>query len=276
MYQIGKINQLEVFRESPHGMYLMDEDGHEVLLPNKYVPEGLEIDDDIEVFLFKDSEDRITATTQRPKILLNEFASLQVRQISEFGAFLDWGLDKDLLVPFAEQSRKMQKGEWHIVYLYIDEQTNRLVASSKLSRHVEKQDIELSNGQEVDLLIGRPTDIGFNVIIDNRYQGLIYKNEIFRDIRMGHQTKGFIKLIRPDGKIDVSLQRQGFQAIETHAEKILLRLKQKGGFLPLHDKSSPEEITKQLQMSKKNFKRAIGGLYKKGTIKISPEGIRLQ
>ena len=269
------MNTLEVFRESPHGMYLMDEDGFEVLLPNKYVPKDVEIDDDIEVFVFKDSEDRLTATTLRPKITLHEFGCLQVSEVTKFGAFLDWGLEKDLLVPFAEQSRKMQKGDHYIVFLYIDEQTNRLVASSKLSRFFEPEIQDIKEQDEVDLLIGHPTDIGFNVIINNKYKGLIYKNEVFQDLRLGLRTKGYIKQIRPDHKIDVSLQKQGFQKVEPNAQKILQVLERQNGFMPLNDKSSPEEITRKLQMSKKTFKKAIGGLYKKRLIRIESDGIYL-
>ncbi len=275
MIEIGKYNRLEVFRHTPQGTYLMDEEGYEVLLPQKYVPDGIEIDAELEVFVYNDSEDRLVATTQTPKIKLHEFAYLEVVQVNKFGAFLDWGLDKDLLVPFAEQSRKMITKQWYLVYLYLDEETERLVASSKLKQFLDQEHLTVAVGEEVDLIVAKETDLGYNVIINNLHRGLIFSNEIFQSVQIGDRLKGYIKNIREDNKIDVSLQKQGFGNIEPNADKILTALQENKGFLPLHDKSKPEAIMLRLEMSKKTFKKAIGGLYKQRLIRIGEEGIYL-
>lgn len=275
MIELGKFNVLEVFRRSPHGVYLMDEDGLEVLLPNKFVPENIQIDDNMEVFVFKDSEDRLTATTQKPMILLNEFACLKVREVNQVGAFLDWGLDKDLFVPYAEQSRKMEKNQKYIVYLFSDLKTNRLVASSKLGQFLSTEKPDLERGQEVDLLIGRPTEIGINAIINNKFRGLIYKNEVFKVLELGDRMKGYVKNIREDYKIDLSLEPLGHLSIEPHAEKLLELIKKSQGKLKLTDNSNPEMIMRVAQMSKKAFKRAAGSLYKQRLIEIKEDGIYL-
>jgi predicted RNA-binding protein (virulence factor B family) len=275
MIQIGKYNKLEVFRRSPHGMYLMDEEGEEVLLPNKYVADTLEIDDEIEVFIYKDSEDRLVATTARPKIQLHQFACLEVKAVTGVGAFLDWGLEKDLMVPFSEQHRKMDAGRRYVVYMYEDEQTNRLVATSKLDQFLEKENLTVEAGEKVKLLIASPAPRGFYAIINNKHWGLVYANEIFQPIRVGDEMVGYIKHIREDKKIDLSLQQQGFANVEPNAQKVLQMLKRNDGFLPLHDKSHPDMIQGQLGMSKKTFKKAIGGLYKQHLIRIESDGIHL-
>ena len=275
MIQPGIINLLRANRTAPPGMYLIDEDGTEVLLPNKYVPEDLLLDDEIEVFVFYDSEDRMTATTATPKVQLNQFAGLQVLEVNAVGAFLDWGLEKDLLVPFAEQERKMQQGETYLIRMYYDETTRRLVGSSRIGKFLSNEQIDLKVGDEVDLIIGEKTDLGRKVIINNQYLGLLYKNEIFQTIRTGSTTKGYIKNIREDKKIDVSLQQQGYQNIEPNAQKILTALTASDGFLPMNDKSSPELIQHEFEMSKKTFKKAIGALYRERRIRIEPDGIHL-
>ncbi len=276
MLEIGKLNTLTVLRPSPQGLYLGDEDAETaVLLPNKYVPEGLNINDEIEVFIYRDSQDRVIATTLEPMAMVNEFAFLQVREVTKFGAFMDWGLMKDLLVPFREQATKMKEGNFYVVFLYLDEQTDRVVATSKFARFFKRHDIRVQEGEEVDLLVYKTTELGANVIINNSYQGLIYKNELFQRVRYGHKLKGFIKKIREGNKIDVSLQKQGHLNIEPSAEKVLEELKRSEGFLGLNDKSPPQEIYNELQMSKKTFKKAIGGLYKQRLIRIEKSGIYL-
>jgi len=276
MFEIGKFNRLKALRLTPPGMFL-GKDGEEevVLLPHRYIPPTLVVGDEVDVFIYLDSEDRLIATTQKPKIQLNQFACLEVKDVNKVGAFLDWGLDKDLMVPFSEQKRNMKKGESYLVYLFLDEESNRLVATSKIEPFLEKETIELSEGEEVDLLIGESSDIGVNVIINNRYKGLIYHNEIFHNIYPGDRTKGYIKAVREDRKIDVSLQQQGFKNIDRTAEILLQKLKANEGYLDLHDDSDPGEIMVRLQMSKKSFKKAVGLLYKKRLIVLEPQGIRL-
>lgn len=276
MIHLGEYNNLKIVRQTDNGLYLTDEEGTgEVLLPNKFVPETWELGDVLQVFIIKDSEDRLTAVTATPKIKLNEFACLQVREVNDFGAFLDWGMDKDLLVPFKEQPGKMIPGNWYIVYLYLDEQTERLAASARYQKFFEKQFIRLKAGEEVDLLIDNPTELGTNVIINNRYRGLLYQNEIFEKLRRGDRRKGYVKLVRPDGKIDVTLQKTGFAKIEPNGEKILAQMKANHGYLLLTDKSDPEDIIAALQMSKKTFKKAIGTLYRQRLIRLEEDGIYL-
>ena len=275
MIEIGKYNTLTAARRIVHGMVLVDEEGDDVLLPKKFVPEELEPEDTIEVFVYTDSEDWPVATTQRPKAILGQFAYLQVKEVVPFGAFLDWGLDKDLLAPFAEQSKKMERGKGYLVYLLLDEQTGRMIASSKLNKFLETENIELEEKQEVELLIGPQTDIGYNAIINHRYRGLLYKSDLFRTVQPGDQCKGYVKTIRPDKKIDLSLRQPGYAHVEPNAEKILQLLEKNNGFLGLHDKSAPEEITARLQMSKKTFKKAIGALYKQKLVRIEEDGVYL-
>lgn len=270
---IGYQNKLTVIRFTPPGAYLGDADGSEILLPTKYIPHKLNVDDIIDVFVYKDSEDRLIATTLKPFVHVNEFAFLKVKDVNKFGAFLDWGIEKDLLVPFREQIGKMQMGNSYLVYLYLDPKTERLAATQKIQSHFETSDIQLEIGEEVDLLVADETELGVNVIINNRYRGLVYANEIFTDLLIGDRTKGYVKNIRPDNKIDISLQKAGLENLETGAEKILDILKSNDGFLPLTDKSAPEDIQFHLQMSKKNFKRSIGILYKKRLVKLTEKGI---
>lgn len=274
--ELGKLNTLKVLRDTSVGMYLGDEEGNDVLLPNKYIPEDLNIDDDIEVFLYQDSEDRIIATTLTPNIKLGEFALMRVRDVNNVGAFMDWGLEKDLLVPFREQGRELEYGEQHVIHLYHDAESNRLVGSSKISQFLDNEDHDLEEGQEVDLLVFKETDLGFKVIINNEYEGLVYRNEVFKDIRVGTKTKGFVKYLRDDEKIDISLQKQGYRnVIDDVSQSILDKLNANDGFLPYHDKSDPEDIKKVFSLSKKNFKKAIGNLYKEKIIKIESKGITL-
>ena len=272
--EIGKYNQLEVLKETPQGLYLGDT-VEEILLPTKFIPEGTEVGDVLEVFIYNDSEDRIIATTQRPYAVVDEFACLRVKDTTTFGAFLSWGIEKDLMVPFSEQKDKMERGEYYLVYIYLDDVTDRLVASSKLHKFLSREPLQYHVGDEVQLVIGDETPLGFQVIVDQQYLGLVYHNEIFKPIRPGDQIRGYVKQTREDLKIDVSLQPIGIQGIDQIAQGVLTKLKDSGGYLPLHDKSDPDDIQKTLHLSKKSFKKAIGSLYKNRIIQIEKEGIRL-
>jgi len=231
----------------------------------------------IEVFVYRDSEDRKVATTLSPAIFLHEFAQLKVKAVTKVGAFMDWGLEKDLMVPFREQKQDMVEGRWYIVYLLLDEKTDRLYASNRMERYIQNESLSVQEGQEVNLLVQQKTDLGYAVIINHQHRGLIFENEIFQDIRVGEKLKGFVKKIRDQNKIDVSLQATGFrQANEGNAGLIMKKLEEYEGFLPLNDKSSPEEIAGVLEISKKAFKKAIGSLYKERKIEITSEGIKTQ
>jgi len=281
MLEIGKYNTLTILRDTKVGLFLGDPENdpegiHDVLLPNKYVPKEFEIGEELIVFVYLDHEQRPVATTLVPYILLNEFALLRVNYINNVGAFMDWGMEKDILVPFKEQARPMEKGKRYLVYLYMDKQTNRLVASSKTNQFLNNDQLTVEKGEEVDLIVSHITDMGINVIINEQHKGLLYKDEVYDDsIRTGDRMRGYIKNIRPDNKIDVALQVQGVESIEPNAEKVLNELRASRGFLRLNDNSHPEDIKTVLKMSKKSFKKAIGSLYKEKLIEIKEDGIYL-
>ncbi|WP_026630969.1 CvfB family protein [Dyadobacter alkalitolerans] len=275
MLFIGKYNHLTIERLTSVGMFLSDVEGEEVLLPNQYLTDEMQIGDTIKVFVYLDSEDRPVATTETPKIIRNQFAFLEVTDVTEHGAFMDWGLIKDLFVPFREQSTPMQLGEWHVVFLYLDQKSSRLIASTKIDRFLENERLTVAEGDEVDLLIFSKSDLGYNAIVNQYHKGLIYANEIFREINVGDSLRGYVKKIREENKLDLSLQKTGYEVVEPTAQAILDQLKKANGFLNLSDNSSPEDIYKKLQISKKVFKKAIGGLYRQGLIKIGDDGIRL-
>ena len=274
MINIGEYNELEVVKQLDFGIYLRDGDT-EILMPTKWVPQDTKIGDTLNVFIFRDSDDRLIATTIVPYATANTFAYLEAKQVNQVGAFLDWGMDKDLLVPFREQSQRMEPGKSYVVFVYVDEKTNRLTASTKLNRFIENSNIELRDNDIVDLLIYSETDLGFNAIINNRYSGLIYKNEIYEAIRVGDKIKGYVKHVREDNKIDLSLQKSGFELVDDVKWRILNMMKQNAGFLSLNDNSSPEEIKSKLQISKKAFKKAVGALYRERLVKITEKGIEL-
>ncbi len=274
MIELGKYNTLKIIRDTSVGLFLSD-GTTDVLLPNKYVPKRFEIEDEIKVFVYLDHEERLTATTLKPYIQRDEFAYLKVSYINQYGAFLDWGLEKDLFVPFKEQARKMEEGKRYLVYAYLDEKTDRLVASSKLNQFLEQETIDLEPNQEVDLIVSHITELGINVIINSKYKGLLYKDEVFENLTPGKKLKGYIKNIREDKKIDVSLTKQGFDGIEDNAQIVLEELKSSNGFLRLTDNSHPEEIKTVLKMSKKAFKKAIGNLYRQKLITLKEDGIYL-
>ena len=276
MIHIGVYNELIVDRILAPGAFLIDSEGNDVLLPNKYIPIGIKIGDQLNVFVYNDSEDRIVATTLRPLLQLHEFGYLKVKDVNNIGAFLDWGLEKDLLVPFRQQHKRLNIGQWCLVYLYIDTLTHRLAATTKVDKHFEKKNIELEVNQEVNLLITNESDLGVNVIINNTYSGMIFRNQIYKDIMIGDHMKGFIEQVRSDGKIDVSLRKKGMKNLEAGAQTILDELRASNGFIPLTDKSTPEEIQSILQMSKKNFKKSLGILYRNKQVLLKEEGVMLR
>jgi uncharacterized protein len=275
LIQVGAYNELEVIKQMDFGIYLGD-GSVEILMPQKWVPSGTAIGEVMDVFIFRDSEGRLIATTVKPYAIAGEFAFLEVQQANNMGAFLDWGMEKNLLVPFSEQPFKLEEGKSYVVFVYVDEKSDRIVASAKLNKFIEREDIDVKAGDVVDLLIYSETDKGFNAIINNRFTGLIYRNEVFDSIRIGDKMKGYIKQVREDNKIDLSLQKSGFELVDDVKWKILKLLKEKNGFLPLNDDSSPEEIKSALQISKKAFKKAIGALYKEQLVKLTPKGVELR
>ena len=274
MLFIGKYNNLTILRDTSVGFFLGDVEGEEVLLPNKYKTDDMQIDDVIRVFVYNDSEDRPVATTETPKIVRNEFANLEVKDVSEHGAFLNWGLEKDLFVPFREQSTPMEIGEWHVVFLYLDQKTSRLIATTKRDRYLENERLLVKEGDEVDIIIWKKTDLGYNVVVNQFHKGLIYANEVFKPITIGESLKGYVKKIRDENRLDISLEKQGYEnVVEPTAQRILDDLKKNDGYLNLSDASAPEDINRLLGISKKVFKKAIGGLYKQGLIRIAEDGI---
>lgn len=275
MIKVGQLNRLRVKKEVAFGVYLDGGEYGDILLPNKVVPKDTAIDDMLEVFIYFDSEDKIIATTLRPRAKVGSCAFLKVIDVNRVGAFLDWGLDKDLLVPKPEQHRPMEKDKFYIVYLKEDNK-GRIIASSKLDYFLDKTQATFKPGDEVSLLIAERTQLGNKVIINNSHWGLIHSADIFQTLSSGKRMPGYIKTIREDGKIDVVLKKQGRESTLDLAGRILEQLQSEGGFLPLHDKSSPEEIKRALSDSKKNFKNAIGKLYKQGDILIEADGIRLK
>ncbi len=274
MIRVGEYNELEVVKELDFGIYLREGD-IEILMPTKWVPEGTKIGAFLDVFIFRDSDDRLIATTVKPMATNETFAFLEAKQVNEVGAFLYWGMDKDLFVPFREQAQRMETGKSYVVFVYVDEETDRLVASSKLSRFIVREEVELREGDIVDLLVYSETDLGFNAIVNDLYSGLIYKNEIFEAIRVGDKMQGFVKRIREDEKIDLSLQKSGFELVDDVKWRILKLMKEENGFLPLNDDSTPEEIKAKLQISKKAFKKAIGALYRERLVKLTDKGVQL-
>ena len=275
MIKIGQLNKLMVIKEVSFGIYLDGEDFGEILLPNKVVPQGTKVNDILEVFIYFDSEDKIIATTLTPRAKLGCCAFLKVIDVNRVGAFLDWGLDKDLLVPIPEQHRPMVCDQSYIVYLKLDNK-GRIIASSKLDYFLDKSPAPFKRGDDVRLLISETTDLGTKVIINDSHWGLVHSGDIFQTLSYGKRIRGYIKTIREDGKIDVVLKKMGQDSILDLASRILIELQKKGGFLPLHDKSSSLDISRAFGESKKSFKSAIGQLYKRGEIIIESDGIRLR
>jgi|TARA_R110002110_G_scaffold307631_8_gene521288 predicted RNA-binding protein (virulence factor B family) len=275
MIKLGEYNKLTILRDTDPGLYLGDDEENVVLLPHKYKPDNFEIDDEIEVYVYLDNEERPIATTLDPFVTLNSFSYLYCSDVTDYGAFMDWGLEKQLFVPFKEQARPMKEGNWYIIYMYLDDLTNRLVGSSKTNRFVDNETLTVEAFEEVNILVTHLTEKGANVIINGIHKGLIYIDDIFEDIRTGDRMKAYIKKIREDNKIDVVLQTPGYRSIEPNANFILEELIAAGGFIPLHDKSAPDTIKNELGMSKKSFKKAIGTLYRDKQIILKDGGIEL-
>jgi len=275
MASIGLMNEMEVVKKVEFGVYLDGGPHGEILMPQRYVPENCQIGDTVNVFIYLDSEDRLVATTDLPFAMVGEFARLKVVSVTSIGAFLDWGLPKDLLVPFREQQVKMEEGKSYLVFVYLDDESQRIVASSKLDKFVDNIPVDYEVGEEVDLIIAGKTDLGYKAIIDNSHWGLIFKNEVFQPLKIGDKLKGFIKNIRPDEKIDLSLEKAGYEKIDSISQSVLNKLKEANGYLPFNDKSAPDEISSTFGISKKNFKKAIGALYKQRLIDIEQQGIKL-
>lgn len=275
MVEIGKYNILKIVKDLDFGVYLDGGDDLEILLPARYVPRNVKPGDEVEVFIYHDNEGRIIATTAKPLAIVGEFLWMECKSVNDMGAFLEWGLMKDLLVPFREQKMPMREGKWYLVYVHLDHVTKRIVASARVDKFLDNVPPVYEFNQEVDLLVADETEIGYKVIINNLHWGLVYHNEIYRRLERGEHLKGYIKEVREDEKIDVSLTRLGYEKVEGIAGIILDALKVQNGFLPVHDKSPAEEIYSLFGCSKKSFKQAIGALYKKKLISIEPTGIRL-
>lgn len=290
--ELGEINTLRIIRFRSNGCYLGELDSVPeseidtleftdseplpgVLLPNRYVTDHMKLGDEVDVFLYTDSEDRRVATTERPKILLHEFAPLEVKSVTSVGAFMDWGLSKDLFVPYSEQARRLEKGEVHVVFLYLDAETDRLVGTTKVDHVIDNEEIQVEEKEQVKLLVYGETPLGYKVIINDENIGLLYRSELNQPVQIGDYKTGYIKKIRPDGKIDVSLDIQGVEIIEPSAQKLLQKIQLEKGFVPFTDKSDPDEIRDYFQMSKKTFKKAVGHLYKNRLIDIQPDGLYL-
>jgi uncharacterized protein len=274
---IGQHQELTILRHTSVGLYLGDEEETEdVLLPNKYCPEDFEIGEKLNVFVYRDYEERKIATNLEPKILMHRFAFLRVASVSNVGAFLDWGLEKDLMVPFREQRQKMEEGRWYIVYLDLDKETDRLYATNKIEKRLQNDTLTVAEGEATEVMIMKKTDLGFSVIVNQQHEGLIFENEIFSKLNIGDKVKAYVKQIRDDNKIDISLQPIGFENFnDPNCELILSKLKADKGLLTVTDNSTPEEIYAAFGISKKAFKKAVGTLYKQRKIVLQPDGIKL-
>lgn len=273
---IGKFNTLNVVALRDNGAYLDAGDLGEILLPNRYLPENCQVNDALTVFIYLDSADRLTATTDKPLAQVGQFVSLKVAQVNKMGAFLDWGLPKDVLVPFNQQHTAMEVGKYYLVRLFLDQRTERIVASSKLDKFLDIWPAEYRQGEQVSLIIGNKTDLGFKAIVNDLHWGLLYDNEIFQPLRIGKKITGYIKQVREDGRLDLSLTRVGKDKVIDFKDTLIAHIKENGGFSPLHDKSSPELIKNTLGVSKKTFKATVGNLMKNGIIVIESNGIRLK
>ena len=273
--ELGKFNQLEVVKEVDFGLYLDGGEEGEILLPTRYVPEGCHVGDMLNVFLYLDIDERLIATTLTPLVQVGQFACLEVAWVNQFGAFLNWGLMKDLFVPFSEQKMKMQVGRKYVIHAHLDDESYRIVASAKVERYLSKDIPDYAPGTEVDILIWQKTDLGFKAIIDNKHSGLLYENEIFCTLETGMQMRAFVKQVREDGKVDLILQKPGFEKIDDFSKTLLDYIKEHGGRIHLNDKSPAEDIYDTFGVSKKTFKKGVGDLYKKRLISLQENGITL-
>lgn len=269
MIELGRMNQLTVVKLVDFGVYLDGGEQNEILLPQNVVPENCNVGDILDVFIYLDSEDRIIATTDTPFAMVNEFAMLECVDVTKIGAFLDWGLYKDLLVPFREQKMNMIVNRWYLVYVYIDHETQRIVASAKIDKFLDNVPPEYNPGDEVSIIVADQTDLGYKAIVDNTFWGILYENEVFTPLNKGELLKAYVKKVRDDEKIDLSLHRYGYRKVEDNLQRILDKLEEKGGEILISDKSSPEDIYDMFAISKKTFKQAIGSLYKQRLIEIT-------
>ncbi len=273
--KIGKYNHLVIESSSDFGLYLSSH-GTRILLPNKYVSSDLNIGDALEVFVYTDSEDRLVATTLNPAGIVGDFVFLKAKDVASFGTFMEWGLEKDLLIPKNAQQDSMSPGKKYLTKICLDQRTQRVYGTTQISVNCDKNIKDLKVGQKVDLIIHSITKIGIMAVINNRYYGMLYLNETYQDLSIGDTCTGYIMRLREDNKIDLTLKKPGYKSVKGSAQKIVTILKKAGGFLPCHDKSSPEDIRKNFSMSKKEFKRAVGGLYKKGILSLKKDGISLK
>lgn len=273
--ELGKFNRLKVVKQVDFGMYLDDDIEGEILLPKRYVPQDCKVGDELDVFIYLDNEERLVATTQQPLVQVGQFACLEVAWVNQYGAFLNWGLMKDLFVPFSEQKMKMQVGKRYVVHVHLDEESFRIVASAKVDRYLSKEKADYVPGQEVEVLIWQKTDLGFKAIIENRFGGLLYDSEIFQPLHTGMRLKAYVKQVRDDGKIDLMLQKPGAGKVDDFAKTLLEHIRSNGGRTPLNDKTPAEEIYAMFGVSKKTFKKAVGDLYKKRLVVLQDDGIVL-
>lgn len=275
MLNIGNYNTLKIIKILSFGAYLDGGEGKEILLPTRYVPNGAQVGDEVKVFIYHDNEGRLIATTLHPKAVVGEFAFMQVKSVNTTGAFLDWGLMKDLLVPYKEQKLTMREGKWYLVYVRLDHVTGRVMASARIEKFLNNIPPKYEFNQEVSLLVADDTEIGYKVIVNNLHWGMVYHNQVFQRLEKGEHLKGYVKEIREDDKLDISLTPLGYQKVDGIAQTILQALQMQNGFLPVHDKSDPEVIYSLFRCSKKAFKQAIGALYRQHRIALEPDGIRL-
>lgn len=272
--EIGKFNELKVLKEVDFGVYLDGGGGEEILLPSRYVPENCQVGDELKVFIYLDNEERLVATTLTPLAQVGQFAYLEVAWVNQFGAFMNWGLLKDLFVPFREQKMKMQIGKKYMVHVHVDEDSYRIMASAKVEHFLSKEYPEYTFGEEVDILVWQKTDLGYKVIVDNKFSGLLYDNEVFRSLETGIHLKAYIKQVREDGKIDLTLQKEGMEKVNDFSGILLQYIKDNGGRIPFCDKTPAELIYDTFKVSKKTFKKAVGDLYKKRLIILEENSIR--
>ncbi len=275
MAQIGRINKLTVKSARDYGVHLDGGELGDILLPIRYVPENCQVGDEVEVFIYVDREDHLRATTQRPEVTVGQFARLPVVSNSDSGTYLDWGLELDLFVPQSEQKQRMREGRSYVVFVFLDEKTNRITASSRLDKFLSQQPPDYEEGEVVDLVIYEKTDLGYRVVVNLAHEGMLYENEVFQKLSLGQELKGYIRKIREDLKIDLLLQRPGYQGVDAVSQSILATIEEHGGRIAVTDKSQPEEIYSLFGVSKKTFKKAVGALYKKRLIMIDASGIEL-
>ena len=273
--QLGKFNHLKVIALMDNGAYVDAGELGEILLPKRYLPESCNVGEILKVFIYVDSADRFVATTTIPLAQVGEFVSLKVIQVNKMGAFLDWGLPKDLLVPFSEQHTEMEVGKYYLVRVFHDQSTDRLAASSKIDKFLDIWPADYQTGDKVSLVIGGQTDLGYKAIINGLHWGLLYENEIFQHLRVGKEMPGYIKQVREDGRLDLILSRGSKNKVNDFSEKLLKHIADRGGITPLNDKSAPELIQRTLGVSKKTFKATVGNLLKNGKIVLVKEGIKL-